>query len=317
MLKHTTVYVYLIGLLAITSAYKIDLNSVTTSGLSAGAFMAVQFHIAYSSQVNGSGILAGGPYYCAQGSLTTATTSCMAAPILLDVNKLISTTDTFAREKKIDDTANLKRSKVFLFSGKKDTVVNPQVMEKCKQYYTHYIDASNIKTEFTLNAEHTFPTLDFGNACTMRGSPYIGKCDYDGAGIVLNWLYGALKPKTTAVSSNIKSIKQDHATGLGPTAYYYVPTGCANNITACSLHVAFHGCVQDIKSIGDKYYTKTGYNEWAEANNIIILYPQSESVILKNPNACFDWWGYGSANYAIKDAPQMNSVWNMIKAIAS
>jgi len=119
MLKHTTVYVYLIGLLAITSAYKIDLNSVTTSGLSAGAFMAVQFHIAYSSQVNGSGILAGGPYYCAQGSLTTATTSCMAAPILLDVNKLISTTDTFAREKKLMILPILKEAKYFYFLAKK------------------------------------------------------------------------------------------------------------------------------------------------------------------------------------------------------
>jgi len=241
----------------------------------------------------------------------------MAAPILLDVNKLITATDTFAKQGKIDDTSNLRKSKVFLFSGKKDTVVNPQVMEKCRQYYSHYVDTANIKTEFTLSAEHTFPTENYGNACTMRASPYIGKCSYDGAGTVLNWLYGGLKPKTTALDSNIKSIKQKHATGLAATAYYYLPTGCANNKTACSLHVAFHGCVQDTKTIQDKYYTKTGYNEWAESNNIIILYPQAESVILKNPNACFDWWGYGSSNYAVKDAPQMDSVWDMIKSIAS
>jgi hypothetical protein len=37
--------------------YKV--SDVTVSGLSAGAYMAVQMHIAYSSIVNGSAILAG------------------------------------------------------------------------------------------------------------------------------------------------------------------------------------------------------------------------------------------------------------------
>jgi len=191
-------------------------------------------------------------------------------------------------------------------------------MAKCREYYAHYVDSANIKTEFTMDAEHTFPTENYGNACTMRGSPYIGKCSYDGAGTVLNWLYDGLKPKTTALPSNIKSIKQDPVSGLASTGYYYLPTGCANNRTDCKLHVAFHGCLQDTKTIQDKYYTKTGYNEWAESNNIIILYPQATSVVLKNPNSCFDWWGYtGTASYANRDAPQMKAVWKMIESISS
>jgi len=190
-------------------------------------------------------------------------------------------------------------------------------MQKCNQFYQHYTDNNNIKTEFNLNAEHTFPTLDYGNACTMRGSPYIGKCNYDGAGIALSWIYGNLKPKGQAISSNIKSIKQPTAIGLASTGYYYLPTACANNKTECDLHVAYHGCVQDPKHIQDIFYTKAGYNDWAESNNIIILYPQATAVLLKNPNACFDWWGYGSANYGFKDAPQMTAVWKMIKEISS
>jgi len=317
MSSHTLICICFIALLAFTSAYRVDPNAITTSGLSAGGFMAVQFQFAYSARVKGAGVLAGGHFYCAQGSHTTAQTACMAAPILLDVNKLITTTDNLAKQNKIDDPSNLKKSKVYLFSGKKDTVVNPQVMQKCRDYYLHYVDSANIKTEFSLDAEHTFPTLDFGNACTTRASPYIGKCSYDGAGTVLNWLYDGLKPKTSAISSNIKSIKQDPVSGLASTAYYYLPTGCANNKTDCKLHVAFHGCLQDTKTIQDKYYTKTGYNEWAEANNIIILYPQATSVILKNPNSCFDWWGYGSSSYVQKDAPQMKAVWKMIDSISS
>ena len=42
---------------ATLSKYKI--SDITVSGLSAGAYMAVQMHIAYSSIINGSAIFAG------------------------------------------------------------------------------------------------------------------------------------------------------------------------------------------------------------------------------------------------------------------
>ena len=36
-----------------------------------------------------------------------------------------------------------------------------------------------------------------------------------------------------------------------------------------------------------------GYNEVADLNNIVILYPQAKrGSIPYNPNGCFDWWGY-------------------------
>ena len=43
-----------------------DLEATSVSGLSAGAFMASQFHIAHSRIVVGVGIVAGGPYGCAE-----------------------------------------------------------------------------------------------------------------------------------------------------------------------------------------------------------------------------------------------------------
>src|SRR5919112_3925315 len=45
---------------------KLDRSSITVSGLSSGAFFAHQFHVAYSSLVKGAGIVAGGPYACAE-----------------------------------------------------------------------------------------------------------------------------------------------------------------------------------------------------------------------------------------------------------
>ena len=48
------------------AAYKkLEPSSVTVSGISSGAFFAHQFHVAYSSLVKGVGIVAGGPYACA------------------------------------------------------------------------------------------------------------------------------------------------------------------------------------------------------------------------------------------------------------
>ena len=44
-------------------------GQVSVSGLSSGAFMAVQFEVAFSRTVTGAGVIAGGPYYCSQGNV--------------------------------------------------------------------------------------------------------------------------------------------------------------------------------------------------------------------------------------------------------
>ena len=47
-------------------------DAATVSGLSSGGFMAVQLHVAHSATlVKGAGIVAGGPYYCAEGSIVS------------------------------------------------------------------------------------------------------------------------------------------------------------------------------------------------------------------------------------------------------
>jgi pimeloyl-ACP methyl ester carboxylesterase len=51
--------------------------AVTVSGISAGGYMAVQFHVAHSALVRGAGIVAAGPYLCAEGSLRHALGRCM------------------------------------------------------------------------------------------------------------------------------------------------------------------------------------------------------------------------------------------------
>lgn len=69
--------------------------------------------------------------------------------------------------------------------------------------------------------------------------------------------------------------------------YIYVPTSCLQN--KCLLHVAFHGCAQGKYKVGDVYARNSGYNQVADLNNIIILYPQAKQILTTNPNGCWDW----------------------------
>ena len=57
----------------------IDPAETTVSGLSSGGYMAVQMHVAFSATFRkGAGVVAGGPFYCAEGSIVHATGRCMA-----------------------------------------------------------------------------------------------------------------------------------------------------------------------------------------------------------------------------------------------
>ena len=57
---------------------KIDADKVSVSGISSGGFMAHQFHVAHSGNLMGVGIIAGGPYHCAQGDVMRGMLTCTA-----------------------------------------------------------------------------------------------------------------------------------------------------------------------------------------------------------------------------------------------
>ncbi|KAI8518449.1 hypothetical protein Bbelb_044660 [Branchiostoma belcheri] len=98
-----------------------DGTQVSMSGLSAGACFATQYHVAHSAEVVGLGFIAGAPYWCAQGSLTTALGACMSSPAGISVSSLVSKTNS---EPDIDDPSNMRGDRVWLFGGTRDTTVN-------------------------------------------------------------------------------------------------------------------------------------------------------------------------------------------------
>ncbi|MDY6994832.1 MAG: PHB depolymerase family esterase, partial [Pseudomonadota bacterium] len=103
---------------------------------------------------------------------------------------------------------------------------------------------------------------------------------------------------------------------MSSVAYAYVPQACEQE--ACKVHIVFHGCLQSAEQIGNDYYTTTGYNELADTNHIIVLYPQTEpsQIMPLNPKGCWDWWGYSGAQFYTRQAPQMLAVMNMLQRLA-
>eukprot|EP00698_Gefionella_okellyi_P026236 TRINITY_DN9920_c0_g1_i1.p1 TRINITY_DN9920_c0_g1~~TRINITY_DN9920_c0_g1_i1.p1 ORF type:complete len:332 (+),score=31.90 TRINITY_DN9920_c0_g1_i1:130-996(+) len=280
--------------------------------------MAVQVHVAFSSVFKGVGVVAGGPFYCARGKLSRATESCMSIAFQTDIPDLVSETKSFAANGQIDDISNLADAPVWLFSGTMDFTVTQAVVKDVATYYTSFLkSADQIQTQFTTPATHTQPTNDYGNACSYFGKPFIDNCNLDGAGLILQHMYGSLHPATTPSSPSLTSFDQTpYGTsdqGIASQGYIYTPQQCANNSTKCGLHVAFHGCEQNYDSIGDAYVAHAGYNKWAEANNIVILYPQATSCCGQNPNGCWDWWGYTDQSYAFKTGVQMKAIINMVQ----
>ncbi|NRF71879.1 fibronectin type III domain-containing protein [Aquincola sp. S2] len=296
----------------------IDTSKTTVSGLSSGGYMAVQLHVAYSATFkHGAAAIAGGPFYCAEGSVTHATGRCMAHNTSIPVSTLVNTTNSWAGSGWLDPVSNLQNSKVYLFSGALDSKVTPPVMDDLKTYYQSFVPAANIVYRKDVAAEHAMVTDDYGNGCSTLGAPYISDCNFDLAGTLLQHLYGALNPRNngTLGGSFVEYEQTPYVSGHGmaTTGWVYVPQACAAG-QSCRLHVVLHGCKQNTADVGQQYVRNTGYNRWADSNNIVMLYPQTS---LAATNSCWDWWGYDSANYAKKSGPQMVAVKAMVDRVSS
>jgi poly(3-hydroxybutyrate) depolymerase len=317
-------------------SYQVDLTQTSVSGLSSGAFMAAQFQVAFSSIMVGAGIIAGGPFYCAGSSPFTppvinASTICMNplpgfAP---SAAASLSSAKIFAQAGLIDDTANLKKQKIYLFSGKNDHTVTTAVVDQSTAFYKLAgVPAKNIKYVTNVNAGHAITTNSNNDvACDVTAPPYINDCDFTQSQVILSHIYGPLNPPSATLSGKIIQFDQNEfersaITSMSDAAYAYVPQSCDEQ--RCKVHVAFHGCEQGASKIGNLFYSTTGYNELADTNNIIVLYPQvqASNLIPFNPKGCWDFWGYSSPNqfapdFYSKQAPQMAAIKAMLDRLAS
>lgn len=106
--------------------------------------------------------------------------------------------------------------------------------------------------------------------------------------------------------------------GLDFDGFVYYPNTCTDNNGAakCKIHFALHGCNEMLNSLsGWNYMRRTGLNEYAVTNNLIIVYPQVAYALFRIP--CFDFYGdVDQTNYLFKDSVQSVAFMNMIDRLA-
>ncbi len=330
-------------------AHNAAIAESSISGVSSGGFMAVQFATAWSSIVKGVGVIAGGPYFCAEataadimsaymGPILRATGPCMIGPPP-DLSRFTREADEKAKSGGIDATRNLAGQKIYIFHGFNDAIVARSVTDAAERFYRHYLgDAGrgNLFYQTTVGAGHSQVSLAGRhaqglNSCPANQSPYINACDYDQAGIILQHIYGALNPPNPELKGTLKSFPQSKYTApdepgalsLAETGYVFVPKDCEpGQGIACRVHVALHGCRQYAGAIGARFVEEAGYNAWADTNRIIVLYPQTAARPIlgsppANPDGCWDWWSYVTHDdsYVTKSGRQIMAIKAMLDAL--
>jgi poly(3-hydroxybutyrate) depolymerase len=305
-------------------AYVADASGTSVSGMSSGGYMAVQFHLAFSNDLIGAGIVAGGPWYCSEGDPRLALARCMATiagpP---DPERLVRLARAAAARDEIDPLENLASHRVLVFGGALDPVVTPPVVAALAAFYLQAgVAPERLRLMIDLPAGHAFVTASDGAACAVTKAPFINDCGYDLAGAILEQIYGRLRPPAEKPGGRLVAFDQGEflaeprAHGLDDTGFLYVPESCAANARGCRLHIVFHGCRQGRELLGEGFATRAGYARWADGNDLLVLYPQAVSTPA-NPEGCWDWFGYDDPAFATRSGRQMAAVKAMLDRIVA
>jgi hypothetical protein len=298
-------------------ALDLDRRTITVSGISSGAYMAGQLHLARSDVVGGAALIAGGPYACAQGDMGTALGPCVSGDGI-DTDSLAALARERAASGDIHELSNLADDRVWLFHGSKDTAVGLGATLAARDLYANFLNAGRVTLVDDVPAAHGMPTTFGGAPCGEMAEPYLNACDYDAAGKALSTLLGSLAAPAEPAGRLVPVEQPGHEDAdMLPEALAYVPSACLSG-GPCRVHIALHGCRQSTEFVDEAFARGAGYNRWAEANRIVVLYPQvaSSRIAPLNPLGCWDWWGYTGERYAMHDAPQIAAIMATVDALA-
>ena len=305
----------------------VDPDSVTVSGVSSGAFMALQFAVAHSATVRGVGVIAGGPYFCAGLDPLRATGTCLHGRP--DWRDSVRAAEVAAALGAIDPPANLGRIRAWVLAEGADPIVAAGVVEASRDFLRNYA-GDRVQFSQLSGAGHSMPTLSHGGPCAATGGSYLNACGYDAAGRMLDYL-DPQAPAEADGGGQLFSFDQAEFVplwrrwlgnaSLAATGYLYVPARCRGG--GCRLHVALHGCRQGATATSQEFVREAGYIGWAARHAAVILYPQVQATasawyapwLPLNPEGCWDWWGYTGADYAVRSGVQIRAIAAMIQRL--
>lgn len=268
--------------------------------------MAIQHLFAWSSMVDGALIAAGSPFGCGQQVFHSV--SCYFGG--LDTNESIRYVHRRYLQNLIDDPVNLRRKPVVLFSGKNDWVVWTKVMESVEQQIVPFLGVPPLKL-FDSSASHVW-SLDHGQ-CSCGSCAFflasdlccnVNNCGLDLSGRMLTAFSGvAPKPRVSARAEGLRWVDQwqympedafpkGNASTLLQWAIVYVPSGCeGEQLARCARHINYHGCTDNTWSERLLWVDNIDLNEYAEANDIVVVYPQAAGSV-ESGVGCWNWASY-------------------------
>ena len=252
-------------------------------GVSSGGYMATQLTVAWPERFHGLGVLAAGPWGCAQGKLSLALNQCMMTrvgePSLVALEERRA--DYQSREQ-VGDAAALSQLRAFVWHGQQDDVIAPVLGDLLAEQLNQWLASSKqLKVERDDQAGHGWPEA----ADSVAGE-------------MMDWLYPERSAKKAPADGELRAFDQSDfdARGLADTGYVYVPEACTAG--GCGATLALHGCQMSIETIGDTFARDSGLNAWADAHGEVVLYPQAKSS-LANPQGCWDWWGFAESSWQL------------------
>lgn len=300
---------------------RLDLENVSVSGLSSGGYMATQYQLAYGESVVGAGIVAAGPFYCARNSISTALAECVTQTTAATSNQeLLEYIQQQQAAGKLATAEQIADQRVIVLHGTLDQKINRAAVDLLVEQYQTMLNQAP-KYIHDKAFAHLLPTTSYGSACDVSESPFLGACEFDAAGEILQYIYPELQPPVDVIDDNIVTLSQQdeytvEGAELDEIGYAYVPTACTEG-ELCQVHISFHGCNQSAQDVGLAYVKNSGFNRWAESNAMIIVYPQvkKSTMFPMNPQGCWDWWGYTGVDYATNSGKQLRAIHALVESL--
>jgi hypothetical protein len=275
-------------------SYTVEQGQSSVSGLSSGAFMTVQLHLAYSSSFAGAGIIAGGPFRCAESfraAALLAQDAYVQGALYICMNPLSPQTGPDA-----DRLAQLARGDG---RGGRDRRRRPSRGRPClplhrqrrpgrllrrggahaallraagREARTHLLRRQRPGRPFH---HHRQPE---DSQLAANQPPYINRGGFVQSHDILRHIHGPLKAPSQRLTGRLVRFDQTEFFGAEPRAsmsefgYAYVPRAVEQG-AAARVHIALHGCKQGYNYVkyvngrpdsanqppyGNRYITTTG-----------------------------------------------------------
>jgi hypothetical protein len=203
----------------------------------------------------------------------------------------------------------------------------------------------DIVFEDTIGAGHSIVTDNPEDSLLESNQPpYINRGTSMQSHQILRHVYSDLKKASPCLGGRLIRFDQteffdnEARACMSEFGYAYVPREVEEERKPARVHIVLHGCKQGYGYVnyvygradtlnqapyGNRYMMTTGYNELADSNNIIVLYPQAkggDSGGLQNPDGCWDWWGHTSPDpeqpdYYSRNAIQIKALYGMLNRL--